>query len=154
MLTLLCLICKDMPKRLWQKFWVCYDNMCNVMKMRAAKKDLPEQFGEFRDVWKYVNKMIDGLHISNHKSSTCQEQLGPHRLDEMYPDLKKSRNSMAAEQVFSWAGRFKKILSVMPNKRHIFYLHRMIIRRNAYTATCLRSRRRVLLPKVRIEFSS
>ena len=153
MLTLLCLLFKDIPRQLQNQVWISYDNMCNVVKMRAAQRSLPPSFGKFSDVWKKTNKMIDGLHISNHKDAFCKEQLGPDRFDIMYLDLKETRNSMTAERVFSWASRFKKIVSVMPKPRHLFYMHRMILRRNQYTSTCLKSKQPVLLPKIKSDHS-
>ena len=90
MLTLLCLLFKDIPRQLQNQVWISYDNMCNVVKMRAAQRSLRPSFGKFSDVWKETNKMIDGLHISNHKDAFCKEQLGPDRFDRMYLDLKET----------------------------------------------------------------
>ena len=83
--------------------------MCNVVRLKSASNcdgELPDSFGKMKNIWKYANKMIDGLHIRNHKRTSCKTDLGPHRFDEMYPELKETRNSMAAEQVFIWLGRF------------------------------------------------
>ena len=91
--------------------------------------------------------MTDGLHIRNHKRTSCKTDLGPHGFDEMYPELKETRNSMAAEQVFIWLVIFKKILAAMPKEKHLSYLHRAIIRRNEYIGKRLRAKRPVMTPK-------
>ena len=105
------LTCKSIPESMWSKVWLCYVNMCNVVRLKSASNcdaELPDSFGKMKNIWKYANKMIDGLHIRNHKRTSCKIDLGPHRFDEIYPELKETRNSMAAEQVFIWVGRFKK----------------------------------------------
>ena len=56
---------------------------------------------------------------------------------------------MAAEQTFVWLSRFKKILCAMPKVHHLFYLHRMVKHRNAYTTACYKYGKKPLLPKAR-----
>ena len=54
----------------------------------------------------------------------------------------------------TWSARFKKILCAMPKERFLFYYHRMVVRRNAYTSKRHRESRSPVLPKVRSEFST
>ena len=56
----------------------------------------------------------------------------------MYPELKRTKHTMVAEQTFVWAGWFKKIFAAMPKQLHLFYLHHMVRQRNAYTTFCYR----------------
>jgi hypothetical protein len=91
--------------------------------------------GKFKSMWKNVNKIIDGLHISNHKRGMCKTELHPKRFHEANP-LLTSINTMAAEQTFSWCGRYKKQLASMPKRQQMFMLHRLCIRRNKYTQKC------------------
>ena len=45
-------------------------------------------------------------------------------------------NTQVGEQTFVWIGRFKHILCSMNKPHHLFYLHRMVLGRNRYTARC------------------
>ena len=90
--------------------------------------------------WK---KIIDRLHISNHKDKKCKEKYDPSGLKEEIPN----GNTMAAEQTFVWLSRFKKILCAMPKVHHLFFLHRMVKHRNNYTVRCYKNGRKPLLPK-------
>ena len=56
---------------------------------------------------------------------------------------------MVAEQTFVWLSRFKKILCAMPKVHHLFYLHRMVKHRIAYTTACYKNKKKPLLPKAR-----
>ena len=101
-----------------------------------------------------LNKAIDGLHLRNHKNESRHKNYNPSRIAEMYPDLAESKNTMAAEQTFVWLGRLKKIMSSMGKTHHLFYLHRMVQRRNRYTSHCYKQKRKPLLPKLRNEHST
>ncbi len=81
-----------------------------------------------------VTKIIDSLHIRNHKRESCKKNVGEKlkELKKKNPDL----NTMAAEQVFVWLGGFNKILCAMDKCHCIFFLHRMCVRRNHYTELC------------------
>lgn len=104
-------------------------------------------------MWLNLNKAIDGLHLRNHKDAECQKMYDPKKIGLMHPDLADSKNTMAAEQTFVWLGRFKKIMSSMGKTHHLFYLHRLVNRRNKYTAACYKAHRKPLLPKMRNEHS-
>lgn len=112
-----------------QKTVLCYDNMCHVDTMKIARKDLPLP-PPLNTAWKDIVKVIDRLHLRNHKDPRCKVSYDP---DGKIPS---TFNTMAAEQTFVWASRMKKIVCAMPRLHHFFYLHRAIKRRNKYTERC------------------
>ena len=61
---------------------------------------------------------------------------------------------MSAEQTFTWLTRFLKILSAMPKTYHLYYLHRLVKKRNVYTELCHRLNRKPLLPKTKASSDS
>ena len=71
--------------------------------MRVAKKPLPLS-PPLDSLWLYVNKVIDKLHLKNHKNPRCKEMYNPESLKEKFPKL----NTPVAEQTFIWASHFKK----------------------------------------------
>lgn len=118
--------------------------MCHLDGMKAAKNPLPLP-SPWDKAWISIKKIIDSLHIKNHKDKSCREQYDPSILKEELPD----GNTMAAEQTFVWLSRFKKILCAMPKVHHLFYLHRMVKRRNQYTIQCYKNGQKPLLPRAR-----
>ena len=90
-------------------------------------------------------KVIDRLHLRNHKNELCHKLYSAEPLKAKCPDL----NTMVAEQTFAWSARYKKILNAMPMRRFLFYYHRMVVRRNKYTSECHKLKKTPLLPKVR-----
>ena len=142
------LIVRDIPTASWNQIWLAYDNMCQLLKTRASSADLPLP-APYNRMWACINKMIDGLHIRNHVDPECHTNLHPDNIYEMHPELKGSRNTQAAEQTFVWLGRFKKIVCSMPKVHHMFYLHRLVKRRNKYIGKCYQNGRKPLLPGVR-----
>ena len=89
-------------------------------------------------MWLDIGKIIDTLHIANHKDKQCKEQYSPEKLKELYPDS----NTMCCEQTFAWLSRYKRIIGAMPKTHHHFYLHRMIKYRNKYIEMCYKQGRR------------
>ena len=128
----------------WDKIFVSYDNMCHLDGLKAAQSLLPWP-SPWDKAWMSVRKIIDSLHIRNHKDKSCKEKYDPAILKEELPD----GNTMAAEQTFVWLSRYKKILCAMPKVHHLFYLHCMVKRRNNYTVTCYKNGKKPLLPKAR-----
>ena len=102
--------------------------MCHLDGLKAARNLLPWP-SPWDRAWLSITKIIDSLHIRNHKDKSCQEKYSPATLKEELPE----GNTMAAEQTFVWLSRFKKILCAMPKVHHLFYLHRLMKRRNKYT---------------------
>ena len=123
--------------------------MCNVDKMRVAKQPLPLT-EPYHTLWIDVNKVIDRLHLKNHKDVNCKKNYNPDVLKDLIPKL----NTPVAEQTFIWAARFKKILGAMPKSHFLFFYHRMVVRRNRYTEKCYKNNVQPILPKVRSENSS
>lgn len=97
--------------------------MCNVCKMIAAKSPLPLQ-EPYNMVWQKITKVIDLLHLRNHRDPKCKKDFSPAVLKEKFPRL----NTPVAEQTFVWAARFKKILCAMPQKHFLFFYLRMVVK--------------------------
>lgn len=134
---------EGVPQERWEDMIVSYDNMCNLDKLRASKLPLP--FPEpYNMMWLKVTKVIDRLHLRNHKSPTCRKKYSCDPLKEKF----KCLNTPVAEQVFSWSARYKKILCAMPKRHFLFFYHRMVVRRNRYTVRCYKAGRKPELPKV------
>ena len=115
----LLVILKQLSPSSWGHIFLAYDNMCHVDSMNVAKKPLSFE-SPYDNSWLSINKIIDSLHIRNHKDPGCRDKYDPAKLKELLPDI----NTMAAEQTFVWLSRFKKILCAMPKVHHLFYLHR------------------------------
>ena len=141
-LSWLFVILKSLNPANWSNIFVAYDNMCRLYGLLAAKNLLPLS-SPWDKAWISVNKIIDKLHIKNHKDNTCKEKYNPSGLKEEMPGA----NTMATEQTFVWLSRFKKILCPMPKIHHLFYLHRMVKHRNRYTVHCYKNKKKPLLPK-------
>ena len=115
--------------------------MCHVDGMKVAKKPLPLP-APFDKMWSAINKVIDSLHIRNHKDAECRKKYDPVKLKEQLPGM----NTMAAEQTFVLLARFKKNLCSMPKTHNLFYLHRIVLYRNRYTVSCYKRGLKPLLP--------
>ena len=139
---------KDLPVSEHSKIWLAYDNMCQLVRCKASKGPLPLP-APYDNMWSRINKIVDGLHIKNHVDPHCHTDLHPDNIYDMYPELEGTRNTQAAEQTFVWLGRFKKIVCSMPKVHHLFYLHRMVKKRNTYTAKCYKRGKQPLLPSIR-----
>ena len=123
---------------------LAYDNMCNVCRLKVARVPLPLP-PPMDKVWLKMNKIIDSFHLPNHVNPQCHQIFSPKPLKEAHPDA----NTQAGEQTFVWLGRFKHILCAMNKTHHLFYLHRMVRRRNCYTSNCYLAGRKPILPKAR-----
>ena len=119
---------------------LAYDNMCHVDGLKVAAKNLPFP-APLDKAWACIIKVIDKLHIRNHKDAKCKKLYNPEgKVPEGY-------NSMAAEQTFVWGSRLKRIMCAMPRLHQFFYLHRAVKRRNDYTQRCHKLNKLPLLPK-------
>ena len=125
------------------KVTLAYDNMCNIERMNVTKMPLPLP-PPMDTLWMNIGKIIDVFHFGNHVSPECKERFSPAKLKESNPNF----NTQAGEQTFVWVSRFQHILCSMTKTHHLFYLHRMVLRRNAYTAKCYKNNRKPILPKV------
>ena len=117
--------------------------MCHLNNLKASRRPLPLP-GDLKYIWLDVQKIIDSLHIKNHKDIQCQQYDPKQVLAE-----DSTMNTMSCEQTFAWLSRYKKILCAMPKTHHHFYLHRMVKRRNNYISWCYNIGRRPVQPKVR-----
>lgn len=85
----------DMPEEQWEDFiWSC-DNMCNLDKLRVAKKPLPLP-KPYDKIWLKVRKIVDRLQMRNHKNPECCLKYGSDDLKEKLPssnNLAKTKQS-------------------------------------------------------------
>lgn len=120
---------------------LAYDNMCHVDTLKISKKDLPFA-APFDKVWNVITKVIDRLHLRNHKDPRCKQL---YNAEEKIPP---QFNTMACEQTFVWASRLKKIACAMSRLHQFFFLHRSVKRRNRYTELCYAKNKSPVLPKL------
>ncbi len=118
--------------------------MCHLDKLKVARSPLPFQ-PPYDRLWFNVTKIIDVFHFQNHIDPTCKERYSPADVKASNPNF----NTQAGEQTFSWLSRFKHIICAMNKTHHLFYLHRMVLRRNAYTSKCYQLGRKPVLPKTK-----
>ena len=57
---------KDTDQEKWNDIYLSYDNMCNLDRLKLLKNKLPLE-GNLSNLWLNINKVIDPLHLSNHK---------------------------------------------------------------------------------------
>ena len=61
-----------------KKVVLSYDNMCHLDNLRVARKPLPLP-GDLKFLWLDIKKIIDTLHIYNHKDPKCHQPYNwPH----------------------------------------------------------------------------
>ena len=91
---------RDLSREERKKVVLSYDNMCHLDNLKVAKKPLPLP-GDLSHMWSDVGKIIDSLHIANHRDKRCQEVYSPLKVKEENPHF----NSMSCEQTFAWLSR-------------------------------------------------
>ena len=105
---------------------LAYDNMCHMDSLKIANGTLPLP-EPFNESWNLIGKVIDRLHLRNHVDPKCKQM---YNADDKIP---KGFDTMACEQTFIWASRFK-VMCAMP---HIHQFFCTIVKyRNAYTEKC------------------
>ena len=119
---------------------LAYDNMCHMDSLVISKSNLPLP-KPYDQVWKYIGKVIDRLHLRNHVDEKCKRL---YNADDKIP---KQFNTLACEQTFIWASRFKKVMCAMPHIHQFFFLHRIVKHRNRYNEKCHQHRKLPILPK-------
>ena len=134
---------KHIPPAQWSDVVVSYDNMCNLDAMKAAREPLPLPT-PYDNMWTSITKVIDELHIKNHRDQQCREKYNPLEVKRDNTQY----NFVCAEQVFAWLSRFKKITCSMNKTHHCFFLHRIVTRRNRYSELCAKLNRNQLLPGI------
>ena len=135
---------KDLTREERKSKILSYDNMCHLDSLRVARNPLPLP-GDLKYIWSDIRKIIDSLHIKNHKDKKCHEVYNPDKIKESNPTF----NTMSCEQTFSWLSRYKKLLASMGKCHHHFFLHRIVKRRNKYISFCYANGRRPVQPKPR-----
>ena len=129
-----------------KSFFLSYDNVCNLSNMKLWREPLPIK--TFANLWQdNLIKIIDSIHLHNHKRESCHKNFNPKILKEKLPD----GNTMICEQTFCWLGRFKKILNALPKHRFEFMLHRLVIHRNRYTEYCHLVKKYPHLPSMKVK---
>ena len=98
-----------------KKITISYDNMCRMNNLKVARSPLPLP-GKFSHMWMDV-KIIDTLHIANHKDKTCHKLYSPKMLKKENPDMSAANKHSPRSRVT------KRIFSYMPKTHHHFYLH-------------------------------
>ena len=78
--------------------------MCNLCKLHGARANLPLP-EPYNLLWLKITKVIDRLHLRNHKNELCNTLYSSEALKAQNADM----NTMVAEQTFAWSARFKKI---------------------------------------------
>ena len=63
-----------------------YDNMCHLDNLKMAKKPLPLPV-DWQHVWLDITKIIDSVHIGNHRDRRCREQYSPQQLKKEHPHM-------------------------------------------------------------------
>jgi len=145
---------RELQESQWasQKFYLSYDNMRQLANMKIWRSPLPltdkegSRLNILSNMWtQNITKIIDVLHINNHKRESCKTLYNPDLMKNEFED----GNSMVCEATFSWLGKYKKIINSLPKTRFEFLLHRLIIHRNQYTEYCYRVKKYPLLPSVK-----
>jgi hypothetical protein len=102
--------------------------------MKATKKNLPLP-APYDKMWHKISKVIDSFHLGNHVNHTCHTKYNPRNIKTAHPDLKVA-NTVVAEGTFSYIGKFKLAMYKMPKCRQLFFMHRIVTRRNRYLEEC------------------
>lgn len=75
-----------------QSYILWYDNMWQIPSMKAVIIDLPLPL-PFHMMWRNITKIIDRLHLANHKDSKCKN---PYETDAVVA-LPPGYNTMVTE---------------------------------------------------------
>ena len=89
-------------------------------------------------------KGVDALHIANHNREECKKNY-PEVITELR-SLFENPNTESAEQIFVWLGKYKNILNSMTKRKHMFFLHCLVVERNLYTEWCYENGLKPKLP--------
>jgi hypothetical protein len=142
---------KDVPEekldQAIEHYILCLDNMCQLDGLNASKGDLPLP-PPFHQIWQRIKKIIDRLHLRNHKREKCKLDYNPDKV------LPPGYNTMVAEQTFAWFSRFKKNANSMNQVHHLFFIHRNMKRRNKYTLRCRKRGQDPVLSGINVALSS
>ena len=70
---------KGLTREERKKVVIAYDNMCHLDNLKAARAPLPLP-GDLKYMWLDVNKVIDTLHLTNHKDKRCHQLYNPDKI--------------------------------------------------------------------------
>ena len=104
MIAFFCLFLPDVPVSDWSSVVLNYDNICNVDRLLMMRKPIPLS-GHMSTFWSRITKVINNVHLGNHKRAECQESYNPEKIKNILPDA----NLMICEETYSWCGRYKKV---------------------------------------------
>ena len=90
MLKFLRIVLAGVPNEQWENKFISYDNMCNIDRLKFLQEN-----DEIGDMWKKVGKVIDPLHMGNHRRPECKVEYSKDKCEAKYPQA----NLMIAEQV-------------------------------------------------------
>ena len=65
--------------------------MCHIDNLKVARRLLP---GDLQFLWSDLNKVIDSLHLQNHKDPRCHQIYNPEKMKKDNPGY----NAMCCEQ--------------------------------------------------------
>ena len=80
-----------------QSVVVAYDNMCRLDGLKVAQEPLPLP-RDLQYIWRDVTKVIDELHLKNHRDRSCHQKYSFASIKQSNPEF----NTMACEQTFAW----------------------------------------------------
>ena len=133
---------------------------CSVFHPWSKKADLEKT----KEMENYTGKSKNATVVSTHylylslqfyrsltistSRITAMKSVGKNIILRKYwRQIRTTTLYMIAEQTFAWLSRYKKIVCSMDKLHHLFFLHRIVSRRNKYTHLCISTGRKVLLPK-------
>ena len=118
---------------------------CNLDRLKAFREPVPKVVlpKDYESMWPKIRKVIDGLHLKNHSREECKIKYNPELFAQAHPEVKHA-DTMAAEQQFSWLSKYRKQTNSMTKERQLFFLHRIVIRHNAYNAHQLKQGRKTM----------
>ena len=67
------------------QFYLSYDHMCAIDRLHLLRHPLPFEPPEDR-IWLDIHKLIDPLHMKNHKNPRCEELYNSEVLKSHIPD--------------------------------------------------------------------
>ena len=115
--------------------YLAYDNVCNLAKLKVAQSPLPFPSPLIKFGWTWTTCF------------TLKNIFLPNAIKSFLLQKWRMNITQDGEQTFVWVHRFSHILCSMNKIHHLFYLHRMVIRRNEYTSKCYVNGKKTLLPK-------
>ena len=103
--------------------------MCHLNNLNVAKSPLPLP-RDLQYIWSDIRKVIDDLHLKNHRDPTCKEK---YNIESIWqPSIQILTPCPVNKRLLGWAGLRKFYMWCHAKTHFHFYLHRMVKRRNEY----------------------